>query len=85
MVGIGGWWLVSIDAPAWTLFALVGAAMVVFGLVDSPDALGQMNFASGGYGIAQIRFVAMQTCFSGRDLWLADQSSSLQFSRRCLA
>jgi len=32
MVGLGGWWLVSIDAPAWTLFALVGAAMVVFGL-----------------------------------------------------
>src|SRR6266404_6576928 len=32
MVGIGGWWLVSIDAPAWTLFALVGAAMIVFGL-----------------------------------------------------
>jgi hypothetical protein len=29
-----GWhrWLVSIDAPAWTLFALVGAAMIVFGL-----------------------------------------------------
>jgi putative MATE family efflux protein len=32
MVGLGGWWLASIDAPAWTLFALVGAAMVVFGL-----------------------------------------------------
>jgi putative MATE family efflux protein len=32
MVGIGGYWLVSIDAPAWTLFALVGAAMIVFGL-----------------------------------------------------
>jgi len=32
MVGLGGWWLVSIDAPAWTLFALVGAAMAVFGL-----------------------------------------------------
>jgi Na+-driven multidrug efflux pump len=31
-VGIGGWWLASIDAPAWTLFALVGGAMVVFGL-----------------------------------------------------
>jgi putative MATE family efflux protein len=31
-VGIGGWWLASSDAPAWTLFALVGAAMVVFGL-----------------------------------------------------
>ena len=32
LVGVGGWWLVSISAPAWTLFALVGAAMVVFGL-----------------------------------------------------
>ena len=32
MVAIGGWWLASIDAPAWTLFALVGAAMIVFGL-----------------------------------------------------
>ena len=32
MVAIGGWWLASAGAPAWTLFALVGAAMVVFGL-----------------------------------------------------
>ena len=32
LVGLGGWWLVSINAPAWTLFALVGAAMVLFGL-----------------------------------------------------
>jgi putative MATE family efflux protein len=32
MVAIGGWWLASIDAPAWTLFALVGAAMIVLGL-----------------------------------------------------
>jgi len=32
LVGLGGWWLVSIHAPAWTLFALVGLAMVVFGL-----------------------------------------------------
>jgi putative MATE family efflux protein len=31
-VGIGGWWLASINAPARTLFALVGAAMIVFGL-----------------------------------------------------
>jgi Na+-driven multidrug efflux pump len=28
----GGWWLASINAPAWTLFALVGVAMIVFGL-----------------------------------------------------
>jgi putative MATE family efflux protein len=32
LVGMGGWWLVSTGAPAWTLFALVGAAMVVYGL-----------------------------------------------------
>src|ERR1700704_4614122 len=32
MVGLGGMWLAWIGAPAWTLFALVGAAMVVFGL-----------------------------------------------------
>jgi putative MATE family efflux protein len=32
LVGLGGWWLVSAGAPAWTLFALVGAAMIVFGL-----------------------------------------------------
>jgi len=31
-VGIGGWWLASITAPAWTLFALVGCSMTVFGL-----------------------------------------------------
>ena len=31
-VGIGGWWLASSDTPAWALFALVGAAMIVFGL-----------------------------------------------------
>src|SRR4051794_24401964 len=32
IVGGGGWWLASGGAPAWTLFALVGAAMVVYGL-----------------------------------------------------
>ena len=32
LVGIGGWWLASSGAPAWALFALVGGAMVVFGL-----------------------------------------------------
>ncbi|MEA2795156.1 MAG: hypothetical protein QOI87_2536 [Bradyrhizobium sp.] len=39
MVGIGGWWLVTIDAPAWTLFALVGAAMIVFGLTTAASVL----------------------------------------------
>ena len=32
LVGLGGWWLASAGAPAWTLFALVGSAMIVFGL-----------------------------------------------------
>jgi putative MATE family efflux protein len=32
LVAIGGWWLARSGAPAWTLFALVGAAMVIFGL-----------------------------------------------------
>ena len=32
LVGLGGWWLGSSGAPAWTLFALVGAAMAVYGL-----------------------------------------------------
>jgi putative MATE family efflux protein len=32
MVAAGGWWLATSDAPAWALFALVGAAMTVFGL-----------------------------------------------------
>ena len=32
LVALGGWWLAASGAPAWTLFALVGAAMAVFGL-----------------------------------------------------
>jgi putative MATE family efflux protein len=32
LVGGGGWLLASSGAPAWTLFALVGAAMAVYGL-----------------------------------------------------
>jgi Na+-driven multidrug efflux pump len=35
MVATGGWWLASTSAPAWALFALVGAAMVVFGLATA--------------------------------------------------
>jgi len=31
VVMIGGLWLVSVNAPAWQLFALVGAAMAVYG------------------------------------------------------
>jgi putative MATE family efflux protein len=32
LVALGDWWLAASGAPAWTLFALVGTAMVVFGL-----------------------------------------------------
>src|SRR6195952_2704182 len=32
VVAFGGWWVGTSDAPAWALFALVGAAMTVFGL-----------------------------------------------------
>jgi putative MATE family efflux protein len=32
VVAIGGWWLNRLGAPAWSLFALVAAAMVVYGL-----------------------------------------------------
>ena len=35
LVSLGGWWLATSGAPAWTLFALVGAAMVVFGLTTA--------------------------------------------------
>ncbi|MGQ0682469.1 MATE family efflux transporter [Bradyrhizobium sp.] len=32
LVALGGWWFAASGAPAWTLFALVGTAMIVFGL-----------------------------------------------------
>jgi MATE family, multidrug efflux pump len=35
LVAAGGWWLASSGAEAWTLFALVGGAMVVFGLTTA--------------------------------------------------
>ena len=35
LVGVGGWWLASSGAEAWTLFALVGGAMVLFGLTTA--------------------------------------------------
>jgi Na+-driven multidrug efflux pump len=35
IVALGGWWLAASHAPAWTLFALVGAAMVAFGLTTA--------------------------------------------------
>lgn len=33
VIAIGGWWLAATGQPAWTMFALVGFAMVVYGLV----------------------------------------------------
>jgi len=35
LVAVGGWWLAASGAEAWTLFALVGGAMVVFGLATA--------------------------------------------------
>lgn len=32
MVALGGWWLTQTGAEVWTLFALAGAAMVVYGV-----------------------------------------------------
>lgn len=32
IVAIGGWWLATSDAPVWTLFALAGGAMIVYGI-----------------------------------------------------
>jgi len=32
VIALGGWWLLAADQPAWTMFALVGFAMVVYGL-----------------------------------------------------
>jgi hypothetical protein len=35
VVAAGGWYLASIDAEPWTMFALVSAAMVVYGLATA--------------------------------------------------
>jgi hypothetical protein len=32
VIGAGGWWLAASHAPAWQMFAVVGAAMVAYGL-----------------------------------------------------
>jgi len=32
VIAAGGWWLTASNAPAWSLFALVGASMTAFGL-----------------------------------------------------
>lgn len=35
MVIVGGVWLVQAQAPAWAMFALIGAAMLVYGVVSA--------------------------------------------------
>ena len=35
LVAVGGWMLASAQAPAWTIFALVAAAMAVYGLATA--------------------------------------------------
>lgn len=32
IVALGGWWLATSAAPVWTLFALAGGAMIVYGI-----------------------------------------------------
>ncbi len=32
---VGGWWLAATSAPAWQLFALIAAAMIVYGLATA--------------------------------------------------
>ena len=32
VVVLGGWWLASSEAPAWSMFALISAAMVLYGV-----------------------------------------------------
>ena len=32
IVIVGGWWLVQVQAPVWALFALISAAMLIYGI-----------------------------------------------------
>ena len=32
VIAIGGWWLASSQAPAWSVFALAGAALAAYGI-----------------------------------------------------
>jgi len=31
VIALGGWWLATVSAPAWTIFALVSLSMVAYG------------------------------------------------------
>jgi hypothetical protein len=35
VIAFGGWWLATTDAPAWTMFALVGLGMAVYGIATA--------------------------------------------------
>ena len=35
VVAVGGWWLSVLQAPLWTVFALVGAAMAAYGIATA--------------------------------------------------
>ena len=32
VIAVGGWWLASTQAPAWSVFALAGAALAAYGV-----------------------------------------------------
>lgn len=35
VIAAGGWWLATISAPAWTIFALVGLSLVAYGVATA--------------------------------------------------
>ena len=40
LVAIGGWWLAANQTPVWTIFALISAAMAVYGIVTALSVYG---------------------------------------------
>jgi hypothetical protein len=39
LVALGGWWLTAVGAEPWSLFALVGLAMVAYGVASAVAVL----------------------------------------------
>lgn len=35
VIALGGWWLTSLQAPAWTVFALVGVGLAAYGIATA--------------------------------------------------
>ena len=35
LIAMGGWWLTSLQAPAWTVFALVGVGLAAYGIATT--------------------------------------------------